>query len=125
MKKRTKPQPDTLGQRIRQLRKLREWSQDDLGKKIGSHWQTVARYEKGFVTPSADTVQKIAEVFGVTTDFLLFGANEGGAAKIRNKELLKRVEQLDKINPDAIKDLLGVMDVYIRDHQVKELAKAS
>ncbi len=120
-----KKSSNTLGQRIRQLRKLRDWSQDDLGKKIDIHWQTLARYEKGFVIPTADILQKMAEVFGVTADFLLFGENEGGAAKIKNKDLLKRVEQLDKINPDDIKDLLGVMDVYIQNKAAKELLAAS
>lgn len=107
------------------MRRDRDWSQEDLGKKIDIHWQTVALYERDSTIPSALVLKRIAEALGVSADFLLFGDSEAAQSKFRNKELLKRVEQLDRVNPDSLKSLLEIMDVIIRDHQVKELAKAS
>ena len=116
---------ENLGERIKQLRLARGWSQEEFGEKIDIHLQTIRVYEKDETIPSALVLKRMAEVFGVTADYLLFGESEGGSAKIKNKELLKRVEQLDRIKPESIKDLLGIMDVIIRDQQMKDLAKAS
>jgi transcriptional regulator with XRE-family HTH domain len=115
----------SLGQRIRQLRRDRNWSQEEFGEKIDIHVQTIGVYEKDDTIPSALVLKKMAEVFGVTSDFLLFGETEGGAAKIKNKELLKRVEQLDRISPEGLKSLIDIMDLVIQRQQVKDLAKAS
>jgi ribosome-binding protein aMBF1 (putative translation factor) len=43
-----------LGERIREVRKERGWSQADLGKRIGTDSQYVSRYETGRITPSVD-----------------------------------------------------------------------
>lgn len=119
MQKKNSPK-ETFGKRIRQLRREREWSQEDLGKKINIHWQTVALYEKDDTIPSAMVLKRIAEALGVTADYLLFGATDSPLSKIKNKELLKRIEQLDRVNPDDIKSLLDVMDVYIQKSAVRE-----
>jgi transcriptional regulator with XRE-family HTH domain len=121
MQKKTTKNQITLGQRIRQLRRQHEWSQEDLGKKIDIHWQTIARYEKDTVIPTATVLKHMAEVFNVTTDFLIFGGSEGGLiSKVNNSELLKRFEQLDRLNPENIDALLIVLDSYIRDQQLKK-----
>lgn len=125
MPKKTAHKELSLGQRIRQLRRDRNWSQEEFGEKIDIHVQTIGVYEKDETIPSALVLKKMAEVFGVTSDFLLFGETEGGAAKIKNKELLKRVELIDRLNPGSLKTVFDVMDLVIRDQQVKDLSKAS
>lgn len=121
-----KIQKDSLGQRIRQLRRDRNWSQEEFGEKIDIHVQTIGVYEKDETIPSALVLKKMAEVFGVTADYLLFGETDTAPmSKIKNKDLLKRVEQLDRLDPNSLKTIFDVMDLVIHKQQVKDLAKAS
>ncbi len=60
-----------LGERIRELRKERGWSQAELGKRIGSDSQYVSRYETGRITPSVDALVRLADVLEVSTDYLV------------------------------------------------------
>lgn len=113
-------QKTTLGQRIKQLRREREITQQEFGKKIGCHLQSVVRYEKDLVYPTADILQKMAEVFNVSIDYIVLGDSDSTAIRVQNKELFKRFQQLDRMSPDEIKDLMGVMDVYIQKNTAKE-----
>lgn len=56
------------------LRKLREREQLDrkrLGELCGLSKNIIGRYERGECEPSASSLEKIADFFGVTTDYLL------------------------------------------------------
>lgn len=121
----TKKSTQSLGERIRQLRRERDFSREKLGEEIGIHWQTIGLYEKDDSIPSALILKKIADAFGVTTDYLLTGETQNDTvSKVRNKELLKRFQLLDRISPEDIRDLMGVMDVYIQKNAVKEAVTA-
>lgn len=114
----------TLGQRIRLLRRERDWSREKLAESIEVHVQSIAAYERDGSVPSALILKKIADAFGVSMEYLVSGSSNNSVS-VKSKELLKRIEQLDRLSPDSLKSLLGVMDVYIRDQQVKELSRAS
>ena len=47
------------------------WSQTELGERIGADPAQISRYENGRITPSADAVARLAEVFAVSCDYLL------------------------------------------------------
>jgi transcriptional regulator with XRE-family HTH domain len=61
----------SLGDRVQELRKERGWSQADVASRIGADAGQISRYESGRITPSADAIVRLAEVFDVTTDHLL------------------------------------------------------
>ena len=60
-----------LGERIRELRKERGWSQAELGKRIGTDSQYVSRYKTGRITPSVDALVRLADILEVSTDYLV------------------------------------------------------
>ncbi len=69
-----------IGERIYELRKSKELSQEDLAEKLGVSRQSVSKWETGAVVPDTENALKMSEIFGVTTDFLLTGKyNEAGA----------------------------------------------
>lgn len=125
MKRQTPKKEPTLGQRIRQLRREREWSQEEFGQKIDVHEQTIIRYEKDAVIPTATVLKKMSEVFGVSIDYLVFGDIDSTGMRVQNKELFKRFQQLDRFNPEDLKSLIDIMDLVIHKQQVKDLATAS
>ncbi len=60
-----------LGSNIKSLRALRGINQEDLGKRIGVSKQSVSNWENENILPSIEMLVRIADFFGVTTDFLL------------------------------------------------------
>ncbi|MET3047441.1 helix-turn-helix domain-containing protein, partial [Flavobacterium covae] len=52
----------TLGERIQQLRKANNITQQDLGSKINISHPQIVRYETKGVQPPADVLNKLAEV---------------------------------------------------------------
>ena len=65
-----------LGARIAVLRRNAGWSQADLARFLGVSPSTVGMYEQGRRQPMAETVVLLAELFHVSTDFLLTGRVE-------------------------------------------------
>jgi len=56
---------------IRNLRKKKGWTQEELGLKLGINKVTVSGYESEKRQPSPDMLMKMADLFGVTTDAIL------------------------------------------------------
>lgn len=56
---------------IKQLRKDRNITQEELAKTIGVTKLTILRWEKGDRVPKADKAQELADYFGVSVPYLL------------------------------------------------------
>lgn len=61
----------TTGERIRQARKERNWTQKKLGEESGIAEPTIRRYELGKLNPKFETLQKIANALGTTPTALI------------------------------------------------------
>ena len=62
-----------LGLRMAVLRRARGWSQAELARQLKISPSAVGMYEQGRREPALDMLVTIAEVFGVTADYLLTG----------------------------------------------------
>ena len=60
-----------LHEKIYAQRKLKGFSQEELAEKLGVSRQAVSKWETGEALPEITKLKGLAEVFGVTTDFLL------------------------------------------------------
>ncbi len=60
-----------LNERIRQLRLEKNMSQVDLAKRLSVTKQSVSNWENDNIQPSIDMLVKIAQVFSVSTDYML------------------------------------------------------
>jgi transcriptional regulator with XRE-family HTH domain len=69
----TDREPNAIGQRVRQLRKERHWSQSKLARESNVAQNVLSRVELGIVVPSLPTLEKIAGAFGVGVADLLNG----------------------------------------------------
>jgi transcriptional regulator with XRE-family HTH domain len=84
-----------LGARIKELRKAKKLSQDQLSEKINIDPKHLSRIEVGKSYPSLDTLEKIAGSLGVEIkEFFEFRHQEG------NKELVKNISEFLKIVDD-------------------------
>lgn len=91
----------TLGEKILFLRKQKKWSQDFLGEKIGVYGRRVSLYENGKSIPSTETLQKIAEVFGVSMDYLVSETPKNvNEINLNDKSLLPYIDKMDQLGDD-------------------------
>lgn len=60
-----------LGDQIKNLRIAKKINQVELAKKLGITKQSVSNWENENIMPSIEMLIKIADLFGVTTDYLL------------------------------------------------------
>ena len=61
---------DRIGLRIYRLRTLKEWSQEELARRAGLQRSHVSRIEAGKYAVTLETVESIAEAFGMTVDII-------------------------------------------------------
>ncbi len=67
----------TFASNLRQLRKERGMSQDELAEKLGyKSFTTIQKWESGVSEPSMEKVKAIADIFGVTIEQLVNGSVE-------------------------------------------------
>ncbi len=70
-----------VGARIRQLRFEKHWTQDDIAEKVGVTREAVSYWELNRRTPAIGTLEKIAQVLGVSVAELLEEPALAGKAK--------------------------------------------
>ena len=61
----------TFGEKLQSLRQRAGMSQDALAERLQVSRQAVSRWERDETMPETDKVVALAEIFGVTTDYLL------------------------------------------------------
>ena len=64
----------TIGNRLYNLRKERNISQEDLANALDVSRQTVSKWETGESMPDFNKIQPICDYFGITTDELITGS---------------------------------------------------
>lgn len=60
-----------IGKNIKNYRKEKGWSQDELAKKTGMSKISIGNYERGNRCPTVETLQKIADAFEVPVNHLI------------------------------------------------------
>lgn len=112
----------SFGEKLRQLRKERNWSQDALGAELGIHGRHIGKYETGKVMPGADTLVKIARVFGVSVDYLLLDeAVPEPAVALTDQALLKEFAAVERMPEEDKAVVRSLIDAYIKKRQLVEM----
>ena len=89
-----------LGKRLRYLREKKKLSQLELAKKLNMPNQNISNYEREFRQPDYDTLNKLADFFGVTVDYLLGRSDH---PKLSEKEDIDADDQVKELL-DLLKD---------------------
>lgn len=113
----------SLGSRILELRKSKNWSQSELAKMVGVTYAQVGRYETKGAQPSAEVLKKIANALDTTTDFLMYGdKDEKAKASLSDAELLKQFKEVEKMKPEDKNTIKTLIDAFITKGKLKQLA---
>ena len=85
-----------LGARIAALRKAAGMSQAQLARELGISTSAVGMYEQGRREPQVGLLTKMADIFGVSTDFLINGQPESiQDQQVIGQALMDRVSVTD------------------------------
>ena len=89
------------GSMISSLRKKNRLNQKELGDKLGIGVSSISMWEAEKREPSLDNLIALSELFGVSTDYILFGASSDGPLQLSKEEqdflaLLSRLSENQK-----------------------------
>ena len=85
---------------IKSLRTERGWSQEKMAEKLGVSRQAITKWETGAGTPDIENLAAIAQLFGVSTDSLIFGGDTGGEVMSEKFESVTSVDIAEEKNYD-------------------------
>ena len=85
-----------MGARIAALRKEAGFSQAELAGRLQISASAMGMYEQGRREPSAQMLVSLAQILGVTTDYLLTGIPAPDHAEALEKMFLNRITTADR-----------------------------
>jgi transcriptional regulator with XRE-family HTH domain len=106
----------TIGERLIQLRKAKNWSQEDLAHHTNSSRIMIGKYERNDHAPSIEVLRRLAKAFQVSIDFII---GEGEFAAF-DKEILNRIEAIEKLDNETKKHLLFLIDNVVQNVNAKK-----
>lgn len=122
MKQGASTEATTFAARLRQLRMAKGLGQGDVAKLLGIHKINYGRYERAESKPTTDTLSKLADVFGVSTDYLLEGEKTDAAvANLEDADLLRMFAEIEKFSPKNKEAMKIVIDALIVKEKVNNL----
>ena len=105
-----------IGDKIIQLRKQLNLSQNELAEKISVSRTIIGNYERNTNLPSIEILLKMAKTFNVTIDYLI---GEGEFSSY-DKEIIKRIEDIDQLDEETKKHLFFLVDNVIQNFKTKK-----
>lgn len=105
---------NTLGQRVKLLRKEKKLTLRQLGKITHLSHSFLADIESGRSVPSVETLAILADILEVSTDYLL------GRSDLRNPEALPREDLLANLPLKARESVLEYVDYIRKKYQAEE-----
>ena len=111
-----------LGNRIQQLRKLKNLSQTDLANAIDISYAQVSRYEIKGAQPPAEVLRKIANALDTTTDFLINGdTDEKAMSALKDAELLKQFKEVEQMEDEDKNIVKKLIDAFITKKKIQQM----
>lgn len=108
-----------LGNRIRECRKEREFSQEILAEKSGVSTNTISRIEGGQMAMSVGILQKIVKALGVDANTLLGVSTEVNETKIWVSAFSGRVQELKENEQEILKHTMNALIESMEKNRLK------
>ena len=108
-----------LGNRIREYRKEREFSQEILAEKSGVSTNTISRIEGGQMALSVGLLQKIVKALGVDANTLLGVSTEVNETEIWVSAFSSRVQELKENEQEILKHTMNALIESMEKNRLK------
>lgn len=100
---------------IRQARKARNWTQEQLADAVGTTQQTINRWESGITEPKVSDLKKISSALGITLSFLL-GIDEVSESAVLSQDEENLIVYFRQLSPRAKHALLVGLGEYLNEN---------
>ena len=111
-----------IGQKIKKLRKEKDWTQKELGKRTGIDYRNITKYETGAIKLSVKVLKRFADAFEISVDELIHDANEiRPELLIQDKELLRQFQEVEKLEEAEKQAVKIILDALVTKKQMQGL----
>ena len=114
-----------MEERLKELRKTLNLTQQEFAEKIGVKRNTIAQYESGRNAPIDAVITLICRTYGVNETWLRTGEGEMFQPKSRNDELLDYARRIAEGDPGSIQAQLLTVMTRLTDAQWEVLAQVA
>lgn len=124
-----------MNNRLREIRKEKKDTQQNLAKKIGLQQGTIAQFEAGTSIPSKRTINDICKLYNINEEWLEEGKGPRDKEMTEKEKLIARIDEvyngpddfhkqalhvLAEMSPEEIKILQIMADRIIAERQNKD-----
>jgi transcriptional regulator with XRE-family HTH domain len=114
---------NSLGDRIKEIRKQKGWSQNELSQKAGVSYAQLSRYEIKGSQPPAEVLNKLADALDTTVDYLINGdTNEKAKSTLKDAELLQQFKAVEQMNDDDRSVIKKVIGAFVTQSKIRQIA---
>lgn len=106
-----------IASNTQRFRKALNLSQKDLCVKADLTQSQLSMIENGKIQLSVIILERLSKALGVSTYELLKDP------KLENQSLKQKLEEIESLPADKKKSLFTMIDVYLREHKLQEVAK--
>ena len=107
----------TFGKRLRDCRKEKGFSQNEVAKLLNTNHSVIGKYERDDVNPSIDAVKRLAELLDTTVAYLVGETNTNELFK--NSDMLRRLKDISELPEQDKKAILYNLDALLRDAKTR------
>ena len=107
----------SLGQKITKIRKEKKLSQVDVAYAVGVSRDAISKYERDDIVPSVENANKIAQVLGVSLDYLV---SKDDNLEAVDTDMLNRMKEIQRLNTEDKNTIVTIIDAFIRDTKTKK-----
>jgi len=102
---------DTFGKRLRECRKIKGLSQNELASLLHTNHSVIGKYERDDVKPSIDVVKRLADVLNTTIAYLL---GEAGTDELfRDPDMLRRLKEINALPDEDKRHILLIWMLFL------------
>ena len=114
-----------FGERLATLRKMAGISQTALAAEVGISQRMMAYYESPTAHPPSNLLPSMAAALGVSVDALLGVETSRRRAKATDTRLARRLQDVEKLDTAARRQLIQLIDAFIEHGQLKRKAQGA
>ena len=103
-----------IGDRIKELRKKNRYTQKEIGEMCGVSDISVYKWETDRTEPNIDTLCKLADIFGVSLDYLAGSVDKSYQNTALDNEIMQLVQKMDV---DSKEKLISTIRIWFSENK--------
>ncbi|MGC1632945.1 MAG: helix-turn-helix transcriptional regulator [Gelidibacter sp.] len=89
----------------------------DVASFVGVSRDAISKYERGDIVPSVENANKIAQILGVSLDYLM---SEDDSMEVVDVDMLNRMKEIQRLSEEDKTTVIKIIDAFIRDTKTKK-----